>query len=121
VRIERDFAELPRVSCAPQQIKQVFLNLVLNAGQALDGEGTIRLATRFGGGDVTASVEDDGPGIPPEIIDRIFDPFFTTKKIGEGTGLGLGIAYQIVRSHGGEIRVESEPGGGARFEVRLPG
>ena len=84
------------------------------------GDGTIRVKTRAGAAEVTVVVEDDGCGIPAEIIDRIFDPFFTTKKIGEGTGLGLGIAYRIVRSHDGDLRVESEPGHGARFSVRLP-
>jgi len=66
------------------------------------------------------SVEDDGCGIPPELIDRIFDPFFTTKGVGEGTGLGLAISYEIVRRHGGEIEVDSVPGRGSVFRVRLP-
>jgi two-component system NtrC family sensor kinase len=65
-------------------------------------------------------VEDDGVGIPPEVVERIFDPFFTTKPVGEGSGLGLGIAYEIVRRHGGEISVSSEPGQGSRFRVQLP-
>ena len=104
----------------PQQLKQVFLNVILNAGQAIEDGGMIRVCTESGEGEVVVSISDDGCGIPPEIMDRIFDPFFTTKGVGEGTGLGLGIAYQIVRSHGGEIRVESEPGQGTTFSVRLP-
>jgi signal transduction histidine kinase len=105
---------------APQELQQVFLNLVLNALQALGESGTIRIATGKRGEFAFAHVEDDGCGIDPEIRERIFDPFFTTKPVGEGTGLGLGIAYGIVRNHGGDISVESEPGRGARFCVQLP-
>jgi signal transduction histidine kinase len=118
--VESVYAEIPTVSCTPQEIKQVFLNLVLNAGQAIDTGGSIRVETRSGDDEVIVLIEDDGTGIVAEIMDRIFDPFFTTKVVGEGTGLGLGIAYQIVKSHGGEIRVNSEPGVGTRFAVHLP-
>jgi signal transduction histidine kinase len=118
--VERYYVELPPVLCVPQEIKQVFLNLIVNAGQAIRDGGRIRIATESRGSFVTVKVEDDGCGIAPENLDRIFDPFFTTKRVGEGTGLGLGIAYHIVRSHGGEIRVESELGRGTRFRVRLP-
>ena len=104
----------------PQQLRQVFVNLLLNASQAISAGGRIRLSTRSENGRAVVIVADDGPGIAPEIIDRIFDPFFTTKPVGEGTGLGLGIAYQIVRSHGGAIRVDSTPGHGASFRVELP-
>jgi two-component system NtrC family sensor kinase len=121
VHVLREFdAELPRVICAPQQLRQVFLNLVINAAQAVDAGGTVLVATRRDGNHVIVSVADDGCGIPPELIDRIFDPFFTTKPVGVGTGLGLGIAHQIVTSHGGEIQVESTPGTGTIFRVRLP-
>jgi PAS domain S-box-containing protein len=118
--VERYYVELPPVDCVPQELKQVFLNLIVNAGQAIADGGKIRIATESRGGWVTVKVEDDGCGIAPENLDRIFDPFFTTKRVGEGTGLGLGIAYHIVRSHGGEIQVESELGRGTRFRVRLP-
>jgi signal transduction histidine kinase len=104
----------------PQEIQQVFLNVVLNAGQAIAVAGTIKLVSRVEGAQVVVDVEDDGGGIPPEIKSRIFDPFFTTKPVGEGTGLGLSIAYGIVRKHGGEITVASEAGRGTRFSVRLP-
>ena len=120
VRVERDFGELPPVWGAPQELQQVFLNLVLNGVQAIAGQGTIRVTTRLENGSVVTSVEDDGCGIDPEIRERIFDPFFTTKKVGEGTGLGLGIAYGIVRQHGGELSVESQPGEGSCFRVQLP-
>jgi len=118
--VERYYVELPAIACVPQELKQVFLNLIVNAGQAIADGGTIRIATETRGGFVTVRVEDDGCGIAPENLERIFDPFFTTKRVGEGTGLGLGIAYHIVRSHGGEIRVDSELGRGSRFRVKLP-
>jgi signal transduction histidine kinase len=117
----REFdAALPQVVCAPQQLRQVFLNLVVNAAQAVEAGGHVLVATRPDGDHVIVSVADDGCGIPPELIDRIFDPFFTTKPVGVGTGLGLGIAHQIVSSHGGEIQVESTVGTGTVFRVRLP-
>ncbi len=118
--VERCYVELPAVSCVPQELKQVFLNLIVNAGQAIRDGGRIRIATEAGDGFATVKIEDDGCGIAPEHLERIFDPFFTTKPVGEGTGLGLGIAYHIVRSHRGEIQVDSELGRGTRFRVRLP-
>jgi len=121
VNVLREFdATLPHVVCAPQQLRQVFLNLVVNAAQAVEDGGSVLVATRSEGRHVIVSVADDGCGIPPESIDRIFDPFFTTKPVGVGTGLGLGIVHQIVTSHGGEIQVESTPGRGTVFRVRLP-
>jgi signal transduction histidine kinase len=121
VNVQREFDEaLPRVVCAPQQLRSVFLNLVVNAAQAVETGGHVLVATRTDGDHVVVSVADDGCGIPAELIERIFDPFFTTKAVGEGTGLGLAIAHQIVTSHGGEIQVESSPGRGTVFRVRLP-
>ena len=119
-RVEKCYASVPTVFCAPQELQQVFLNLVLNAGQAIQASGEIRVITECDGEDVIVRVEDDGCGIDPNVVGRIFDPFFTTKPVGTGTGLGLGIAYEIVRRHGGEITVESELGAGASFSVRLP-
>ncbi len=118
--VERDYGELPLVPGARQELKQVFLNLVVNASQAIEIGGAIRLATRVLDDSVSVQVEDDGCGIPASVIGRIFDPFFTTKPVGEGTGIGLGIAYQIVSSHDGEITVESKPGTGTCFRVTLP-
>jgi len=120
IRVERRFEATAPVRCAPQELQQVFLNLVLNAAQAIAERGTIRIATERQDDQVVVHVDDDGCGISPEHLDRIFDPFFTTKAAGEGSGLGLGIAHGIVRSHGGEIRVESQPGRGSRFSVHLP-
>jgi len=118
--IVKDYGVVPSLPCAPQELQQVFLNLVMNAGQAIDETGEIRVKTRAAGDCILVSVEDDGRGIPPEVVRRIFDPFFTTKAVGEGTGLGLGIALEIVRKHGGQIGVESEPGEGTAVCVRLP-
>jgi signal transduction histidine kinase len=120
ITIEPDFKQLRPVSCSSPELKQVFLNLVLNAGQAFENDGKIWITTECVEDHVIVRVEDNGPGIAFEILDRIFDPFFTTKNVGEGTGLGLGIAHQIIHAHGGAISVTSEPGAGAAFTVRLP-
>lgn len=121
VTVNKNFGEIPEITCAPSQINQVFLNLITNAVQAMPGEkGTITLTSRMDGEGVAVEVQDDGAGIPPEVMSRIFDPFFTTKEIGKGTGLGLSISYKIVEQHGGKISVESKPGMGTKFTVWLP-
>ena len=104
------------------QLEQVFINLLTNARDALEEspEKTIRIATESDGDEIRIAFADTGCGIAPEAEQRIFDPFFTTKEVGTGTGLGLSITYSIVKEHGGEISVSSEPGGGARFLVALP-
>jgi signal transduction histidine kinase len=99
----------------------VFLNLITNAAQAMEGgQGTITLTTRADGDGVAVEVVDTGKGIPAEVMPRIFDPFFSTKEIGKGTGLGLSISYKIVEQHGGRIDVESQVGAGTKFTVWLP-
>ena len=98
----------------------MFLNLIVNALDVVGPEGCIRIESALEGEHAVVRVRDDGCGILPEHRERLFDPFFTTKPAGEGTGLGLYISHQIVRGHGGEITVESTPGQGATFEVRLP-
>jgi signal transduction histidine kinase len=118
--VEKNYGLLPLIACAPQELQQVFLNLVLNASQSIDNRGTIRVRTEAQNRSVMAWIEDDGCGVDAELIDRIFDPFFTTKPVGEGTGLGLGIAHEIVRKHGGEITIDSKPGRGTVIGVRLP-
>jgi two-component system NtrC family sensor kinase len=120
VDVHRKFADLPAVECIRSQIDQVFLNLLANAAQAIPGPGAITIETRRQGDDALVIISDTGPGIPPDVMARIFDPFFTTKPVGEGTGLGLSISYEIVKKHGGEIRADSPPGGGAVFTLRLP-
>jgi PAS domain S-box-containing protein len=127
VVLEKDYAELPAVPCYPMQLKQVFMNLLVNAYQAIEevvgesGEtGTIALATARGEEGVVITVRDTGCGIASQHRDRIFDPFFTTKKVGSGTGLGLSTSFSIVQRHGGTITVQSEPGAGTEFRVYLP-
>jgi signal transduction histidine kinase len=118
--IEFRAGRIPPVRCAPQELRQVFLNLVVNAIDAVKGHGRVSIATSCDGEEVVVEVRDDGSGIPPDTLERIFDPFFTTKKVGEGTGLGLAIAWHIVDAHGGHVEVTSPPGEGARFRVCLP-
>jgi two-component system NtrC family sensor kinase len=120
VTVERRFGTLPAVECVRSQIDQVFLNLLANAAQAITGPGVITIETGVADGSAVVVVRDTGAGIAADVIGRVFDPFFTTKAVGEGTGLGLSISYEIVKKHGGEIRAESPPGGGALFTVRLP-
>ncbi|MGI9304284.1 MAG: DAHL domain-containing protein [Gammaproteobacteria bacterium] len=120
VEVSKSYNDVPTIRCAPSQINQVFLNLITNAVQSIDGRGQLYLATRANEGFVEVIVRDSGKGIPKDVVKNIFDPFFTTKKVGEGTGLGLSIAYRIVKQHGGKISVSSVPGKGARFTVSLP-
>ncbi|MEJ7636442.1 MAG: ATP-binding protein [Singulisphaera sp.] len=120
VGLELDPAPLPPVTCHPAQINQVVMNLVSNAIEACVAGGRVAVTTRPGAEGVEIHVADDGRGIEPAIRDNIFDPFFTTKPVGQGAGLGLSISYGIVKDHGGSIDVESEPGRGTRFVVRLP-
>jgi two-component system NtrC family sensor kinase len=119
-RIEKHYAEVPLVECHLSEINQVFMNLLINAGQAIAERGTITLAMGVEGDEVWVSVADDGCGIPDEAQQRIFEPFYTTKPIGRGTGLGLAIAYRIVAKHHGRIEVSSRPGAGSLFRVVLP-
>lgn len=121
VTVETDFGDLPEVECYPQMLGQVFLNLLVNAGQAIDGEGKIVVRTRAEPDAVCISIADNGRGMTPEQRARAFEAGFTTKPVGEGTGLGLSIAKDIVEErHGGRIDFESRPGVGTTFHVRIP-
>jgi PAS domain S-box-containing protein len=135
IRVVRDYGRLPAVECFAGQLNQVFMNIVLNAIDALEGEGAtccpvtgrsqrpqITLTTRVVGSDrVQVQIADNGPGIPPDILQRLFDPFFTTKAVGKGTGLGLSIGYQIVtQQHRGSLVCRSVPGNGTLFEIEVP-
>lgn len=120
VVVHRKFGELPSVECIRSQIDQVFLNLLANAAQAIKGDGAITIDTCCEDGFAVVTISDTGPGIPVDVIGRIFDPFFTTKPVGEGSGLGLSISYEIVKKHHGEIQAATPPGGGATFTVRIP-
>jgi two-component system NtrC family sensor kinase len=122
--VVQNYAKLPLVECRPSQINQVFLNLLVNAAQAIPQHGTITVATRRetqpDGDWAVVSISDTGIGIPAEIKDKIFDPFFTTKPVGKGTGLGLSVSYGIIEKHGGRIVVDSETGVGTTFHIWLP-
>ena len=121
IEVERHFADLPTITCSPSQVNQVFLNVIQNAIQAMDKPaGRIVLTTRAEAGSVVIEIEDNGRGIPEDVLPRIFDPFFTTKDVGQGTGLGLSIAYKIITEHGGRISARSEAGKGAVFTIVLP-
>ncbi len=112
--------DLPPVQGDPTGLRQVCLNLLMNAHQAIEGAGLVEATTRHDGAGVSIQVRDTGCGIDQEAIDQIWDPFFTTKESGKGLGLGLAITYNIVKNHGGEISVESRVGEGSRFTVKLP-
>ena len=118
--VVRDYGTLPLVECVAAQINQVFLNLLVNAAQAMTSRGTITIRSGRSGDQVWVSIADDGPGIPDDVLPRIFDPFFTTKPVGRGTGLGLSLSYGIVQRHGGRIEVVSQTGKGATFTMFLP-
>jgi len=119
ITVTRKYAELPVVPIYVDELNQVWTNLIHNAVQALGGRGEIVIETNLEGPMVAVSIEDNGPGIPSDVMPRIFEPFFTTKAKGEGTGLGLGIVKQIVDKHGGRIDVDSQPGR-TRFSIQLP-
>ncbi|MGJ4787417.1 GHKL domain-containing protein [Leptospira koniambonensis] len=119
VEVKTNFSSIPKVVCNPDELNQVWTNLIQNANQAIRGQGTIELSVYSAGDTVTIEVQDDGPGIDSTIKDRIWDPFFTTKDQGEGSGLGLGIVKGIVEKHKGKITVESIPGKTV-FKVELP-
>ena len=120
ITIHRDYGTLPLVECDPGQVNQVFMNVLANACDAIEGAGNVWIGTRHDSDVVTVTVRDDGHGIAADVLGRIFDPFFTTKDVGGGTGLGLAIAHGIVAAHGGRIEVESAPRAGATFRIVLP-
>ncbi len=120
ITVEKDYGDLPLVKCLPNQLNQVFMNLIMNAAQAIDDKGKIKIKTFARKDVVVIEISDSGRGIAKEKIDKIFDPGFTTKGVGVGTGLGLSISYNIIQKHRGKIEVESEVGKGTTFRVILP-
>ncbi len=116
----KEYGEIPLTKCFPQQLNQVFMNLLVNASHAIEAEGEIKIKTWNDDGAIHVSISDTGSGIPEEKMGKIFEPFFTTKEVGKGTGLGLSIAYDIVKKHNGEITVESTLGEGTIFTVTIP-
>lgn len=120
VNIIREFGDLPKIQCKPNAINQVFMNILVNAYQSIEGEGQIVIKTYSQGENVFVKIKDTGKGISKENLAKIFDPGFTTKGVGVGTGLGLSISYEIIKDHNGKITVDSEIANGTEFLIRLP-
>lgn len=132
IQVIKEYEQLPLLDCYPAQLNQVFMNILVNAIDALESQkkslpnsdvARIWIKTQvvhLPSPQIQVRIEDNGPGISPEIKDKLFDPFFTTKEIGKGTGLGLAIAYQVIAKHGGTIEVTSQEGKGAIFLITLP-
>lgn len=118
--VNTNFGELPEVYGWQGQLRQVFVNIVVNAAQAIEEKGSIQINTRSENKQIIIELIDDGPGINEEIIDKLFDPFFTTKEVGSGTGLGLYVSHGIIKKHHGRIQASNNPEGGACFIVTLP-
>jgi signal transduction histidine kinase len=120
VTVLRQYGELPEIYCYPNRLNQVFMNLLLNAAQAIEAEGTIWVKTESTDELLRVTIADSGKGIPPEHLSRVFDPGFTTKGVGVGIGLGLSTCYSIIQDHGDQIGVTSQSGRGSSFQVMLP-
>ncbi len=118
--VNKEYGAIRNIKCYPQELNQVFLNLLINASQAIEKHGEIKIKTWEEENSIFISVSDTGYGIKEEYINRIFEPFFTTKDVGKGTGLGLSISYDIIKKHNGEITVKSTPGKGSIFTIKLP-
>ena len=118
--VTKDYGDLPEVQCYPQLLNQVFVNILVNAAQSIKERGEIGIKTRADNGYVEIKISDTGSGIPKENLSRIFDPFFTTKEVGQGTGLGMNVAYNIINKHKGTIDVESTVGTGTTFTIKIP-
>jgi two-component system NtrC family sensor kinase len=118
--MKREFGTLPEVECLPSQLNQVLMNVLVNAGHAIETKGVVTVRTGIQADFAWISISDTGKGISPENLTRIFDPFFTTKPVGQGTGLGLALSYGIMQKHNGRIEVESEVGKGTTFRLCIP-
>jgi PAS domain S-box-containing protein len=120
IEVVKDYGKLPEIDCFPNQLNQVFMNILVNACHAIEDKGKITLTTRLDGEHAVVSIADTGKGIKPEHLSKVFDPGFTTKGVGVGTGLGLSISFRIIQDHRGTISVASEVGKGTTFTLRLP-
>jgi signal transduction histidine kinase len=120
ITLHRDYADLPPLEGAPDELNQVWMNLLANACDAIAERGNIWIMTSSDVKAIHVTIRDDGAGIEPAIVSRVFDPFFTTKPPGRGTGFGLAVSHGIVTRHGGRIEVRSTPGRGSTFVVHLP-
>ena len=116
----KEYGDIPLIACSPSQINQVFLNILTNAAQAIEEQGTIQIKSFHDNNNVYISIRDSGKGIAQEHLEKIFDPFFTTKPVGQGSGMGLSISYKIIEQHHGRIEVSSTPGEGTEFIIQLP-
>ena len=120
ISVIKEYGEIPEILCYPNELNQIFMNLLLNASQAIGDTGEITIRTFQKDNSVYVAIKDTGVGIPEDHFEQVFDPGFTTKGVGVGTGLGLSLCYQIVQNHKGEIKAESEVGKGSTFTVRVP-
>lgn len=118
--INKEFGDIPLTRCNPAELNQAFMNILMNAVQAIDQEGTITVKTWHDGSYISIAISDTGGGIPDDKISKIFDPFFTTRDVGKGTGLELSIVYDIIKKHQGQISVQSEIGKGSTFLIKIP-
>ena len=120
IEIVQECADLPTIPCYPAHLGLAFYNLLQNAVQAIEGKGKVVIRTFTMDVHVGVAVTDTGTGIREEDMPRLFDPFFTTKEVGQGTGLGLSVAHDVVKAHHGKIEVQSQPGKGTTFTILLP-
>ena len=120
ITLHREYGALPEIPCQFSRLNQVFLNIIDNSIQAIEGEGEIFIQTARENGMAVIEIKDTGKGMSPETQKRIFEPFFTTKEVGEGTGLGLSISFGIIKQHEGNIEVQTEEGHGTKFIISLP-
>ncbi|TRZ51431.1 hypothetical protein D4S03_05180 [bacterium] len=118
--VHKEYGDIPDILCYPQQLNQVFMNILVNAAQSIKDKGEILIATRVDDGHAEIKFTDTGVGIPKENLPKLFDPFFTTKDVGKGTGLGLHVAYSIIEKHRGTIEVDSTVNKGTTFTVKIP-
>jgi len=120
IEIEKNYAQLPLLKAKPEEIQQIYLNIIRNSVQAMDGKGKLKISSSQKDGGIVTTIQDTGPGIPQEYLPKIFDPFFTTKDQGKGTGLGLNIVHRLIDKYGGSISVESTIGEGTTFTITFP-
>jgi two-component system NtrC family sensor kinase len=118
--LQKNYAQVPKILCNPQELAQVFTNILVNAAQAIEAEGVITIDSNFTLDQVIITISDNGCGIEEKNQKKIFEPFFTTKEVGKGTGLGMSISYDIIKKHKGDIRVSSQVGHGTTFTIELP-
>jgi len=116
----KEYGAIPQIECFPQQLNQVFMNLLVNAAQAIETKGVIKIKTYQRYKEIVVEISDSGAGISEENLKHIFEPFFTTKEVGKGTGLGLSVVYGIIQNHKGKLEVVSEVSKGSTFRVILP-